>query len=491
MNKFTILSLLIFSVIFLSQCRKDKFATDSSAKLEFSVDTVLFDTVFTTVGSTTHVLKVYNRNNDRINISSIQLEGGSSSNYIMNVDGVNGASHQDIEIDGNDSMYVFVEVTIDPNNLNIPFIVEDNIFFNTNGNNQVVNLAAWGRDAYFHGSLNGISVLPCDDDWFNDKPHVVYGVVAVDSACTLTIHEGTQVYCHARSGLYVYKGYLDINGAINQEVVFQGDRLESSFQEYSGQWGIELDFGFETDFGIEYATITRGGIWIYESPHSEIDFAIIKNGIIGIQVDTLGHAVDDALTLTNTKILNMSAIGLFAQGSRMSGHNNLIANCGQTCGAFTVGGQYQFDYCTFANYWTESTRQSPTFILANNYEDVYGNLQIRNLEDTEFRNCIMYGNNADLSDYDEFVLNIEEEDTQDYKFSYCMVDTDEDVTSNMLRYEEVRKDFEVDFVDPFEDDFHLNDNHVKLRGWNYGVTNLDIEWSPRLTNFNLGCYENN
>jgi len=124
--KYFILPVLL---LFLFACRKDVPITDSSAKLEFSQDTLIFDTVFTSIGSTTEWLKVYNPHNRAIVISNIYLAGGKSSNFRMNVDGIPTYSEQDIEIRANDSIFIFVEVTVDPNGANNPLIIKDSIIF--------------------------------------------------------------------------------------------------------------------------------------------------------------------------------------------------------------------------------------------------------------------------------------------------------------------------------------------------------------------------
>src|SRR5690554_124657 len=95
------LIILVFGIMLLFlQCRKENFTNDPSAQLEFSADTMLFDTVFNTVGSTTAKLTVYNRNKDAVRVSSIKIEGGSTSQYRMNVNGLPGSSFESIEIGG-------------------------------------------------------------------------------------------------------------------------------------------------------------------------------------------------------------------------------------------------------------------------------------------------------------------------------------------------------------------------------------------------------
>ena len=491
-NSFVLVLFLLALATSLWTCRKDRFTTDPGARLEFSMDTVFFDTVFTTIGSTTQLVKVYNRNDQPVRISNIELEGGTSSDYRINVDGIPGDSFTDVEVGAGDSLWMFVEVTIDPGDQNLPFIVEDRVRFETNGNEQNVELVSWGQNANFHGGIGQLTVLECDEVWEPDLPHVVYGIVAVDEGCCLTINAGAEVYCHAKSGIYVFKGCIDVLGQLGNEVIFQGDRLEPNFQDVPGQWGIELAFEFETDFGVEQATVARGGIWLTESIGSTIDHAIIKNGNIGIQVDTTGTS-GDALTITNTVIENMGIIGLFGQGAHISGCNNLIADCGQNCAAFTIGGRYQFAYTTFANYWSDGTRQAPAFVLNNYYFDVNDNLQLRTLNETWFHNCIMYGNNAELSDFNEFLVDIQEDDFQDYRFEYCGVDTDQDL-SNEARFLNMVNGQQPPFIDTFTGNFRLSGNASS--SWNDGTPlgptctpGSDLEGTIRQFPSTKGCYE--
>jgi len=471
---------VLCALLLFSQCRKEKFVTDSSAVVEFSNDSILFDTVFTTVGSTTQILKVYNRNSDRISISRIELEGGNLSPYRINVDGVSGHVHTDVEIAGDDSLYIFVEVTLDPNNTNLPFVVEDRLLFQTNGNNQQVMLTAWGQDAYFHVNLDITNLQPLEANaiWNSDKPHVVYGITVVDSCNTLTITQGTQVHIHSGSGIWVRKGTITVQGELGNEVVFQGDRLEPFYQSQPGQWGIDV-VGFRL-----------GGLWLTESKGSSINYAELKNGIIGIQVDSVFQQGTPALTITNTIIQNMSAIGLYANsGADIEGHNNLIANCGQSCAAFLNGGSYRLDFCSFVNYWTFGSRQAATFAMSNWYEDVNGNIQVRPITNTLFRNCIMYGNNAPLNDFNEFAIDLIDEEFQDYTFRNCLVDNN-DILFDPPRYFDMRVvvNNEQLFVSPFSADFHLRSTASVIdRGIGTGIS-TDLDGVFRAIP-DIGCYE--
>jgi hypothetical protein len=469
----------------IAGCRKDSFTTDPSATLEFSEDTLFFDTLFTTVGSTTRLFKVYNRRDDDLMISDIRLEGGSASQFRMNVDGDNGTRFTDVRLRAGDSLFVFVEVTIDPGNTGTPFIVEDNIRFVTNGNEQKVNLAAWGQDAYFHGGPGGgLHVLPCSEVWNNDKPHVVYGIVAVDEGCTLTINEGTQVYVHARSGIYVYKSVLDIQGSLNNEVVFQGDRLEPEYAGLPGQWGIQLNFEVQGSGGPEILSVARGGIWIYQSPGSRIDYAILRNGGMGIQVDTTG-TTGFALELTNTRIVNMSGIGIWGQGGHIRARNVLVGNCGEGCAYLSIGGRYQMDNCTFADYWSYGTRTAPAFALNNYYKDINQQIQVRPLTDCRFRNCIMYGNNAFLNDFNEFVVDVADDALQQYQFRYCLVDTDLNVNNDGNRWDNMINQQPPFLCNPSNFNFQISNGASRMIGGPFGqfdlLGNETGDWK--------GCYD--
>lgn len=466
-------------------------ADQSDQAVTFSADTVLFDTVFTTIGSVTLPLKVYNPHNAMIVVEDIDLVGGTDSPYRMAVDGENGVSFNDVEIGPNDSLWVFVEVTIDPNNADFPLIVEDSIRFITNGNTAYVNLVAWGQDAYFHGSLDALTVLPCDEVWNADKPHVLYGIVAVDEGCNLTINAGTQVYCHSGSGLYVYRGGLNIEGALGNEVVFCGDRLEPEYENLSGQWGIQLDVEFETGFGVESATINRGGIWLFETDEASIDYAIIKNGIIGVQADTTGTLTGNSLQMTNTIISNMSAIGFLAQGAHVKGENDLIVNCGETCVALDIGGKYDFNHCTFANWWTAASRQAPAFYMSNYYVDVNENVQARPLSETIIRNSILYGNNASLSDYNEVILDMYTEDGFDpqYLIENCYVDTEADLTDGTHFLNTNQGAGDPPFLDPFNGDFDFAGQVPSAFATNgSGLISPDLKGQPRTNPPAKGCY---
>lgn len=483
-------SLLVWlvAVAAFGGCRDVVFSEEPGLKLSFSSDTVLFDTVFTTVGSVTLPLKVYNPNRSAVLISRVALADPVSP-FRVNVDGYPGPEVQNIPVLAGDSAWVFIEVTVDPTAANSPFVVEDVLQFELNGGMQEVVLAAWGRNAHFHGGMDRVEALPCNAVWAPDKPHVVYGVAVVDEDCTLEILPGTEVFFHAKSGIWINQSTLIADGNLDNPIRFRGDRLEEDYADLPGQWGIEVDFEYETDFGVESFTVARGGLWFFGSKGSVLDHAVLEGGTIGIQVDTVGTATAPALTLSNTRIRNMSATGLFAQGGVIEGWNNLITDCGQVCAAFTLGGQYRFDHCTFANYWADGVRQAPTVFFNDWYESASGVLIQRSLEGSEFRNCIVWGNNAELTDFDELIADVLDPPTAPL-LRRCAVDVQsEDFPLSLL--EACTTEDAPPFLSVFDRDFHLASNSSL---WEGGASQFfiptDLDGLPRNVGVpDKGCFE--
>jgi hypothetical protein len=229
---FVVLLLITALAFSIFSCRKqDEISTNHGLKLSFSADSVVFDTVFSSLGSATRQLMIYNNNNERLNISSIRLGNASSSPFRINVDGKPGTQLYDIEIPGNDSLFVFLRVTIDPADQQNPFIIEDDLVIETNGNSQQVKLIAWGQDAVYIVADQQIAGFPpfkvVADSlettiWTAEKPYVVYGYALIDSYGTLQIEAGTQVHFHDKSGLWSFsEGQLIVNGTAESPVLFR------------------------------------------------------------------------------------------------------------------------------------------------------------------------------------------------------------------------------------------------------------------------------
>lgn len=373
MRKYLFIFILFgLASIGLQSCKKPLLT--SKGNLGFSVDTLVFDTIFTTIGSTTQQFKIYNKENRTVTIEEIELMGGENSPFRMNIDGLMGTNLADIELGGNDSLYAFVEVTLTINGQTLPLVVEDSIRFRTNGKDQYVKLAVWGQDMYYHYSNFQAGILDLEEGtWANDKPHVIYGAAIVDSSKTLNIPAGTDIYLHKNAILYNYKGTLNINGSLGQEVTFQGDRLESIYDDVSGQYY---------------------GIYFHEAKPSVINYAIIKNGTSGVHLYSREPSSSAyTLTITNTIIENNARYGVFIySGAKVKAENCVIAKNGNHALLVLEGGDFNFNHCNLLGY-SSSGSGTPAIGISNYYNDyANGVTNVGSINEGKIYNSVVYGN---------------------------------------------------------------------------------------------------
>ncbi|EAS19824.1 conserved hypothetical protein [Flavobacteria bacterium BBFL7] len=397
---FIIIPSLLLCIIFAS-CRDDFAFSNSTGDLGFSQDTVFLDTVFTNIGSSTRTFKVYNNSSDDIVIPRVALAQGESSKYRLAVDGIPGRIFENVELLAKDSLFVFVETTIDINDFSSgdEFLYTDTIEFDSGPNQQKVELVTLVQDAIFlfpERDAQGIEetlLLGTTDDgedirisgFFLDdteltltaaKPYVIYGYAGVPPNKTLTIDAGARLHFHNDSGIIVAnEGSLQVNGLpssteeLENEVIFEGDRLEPTYTDIAGQWG---------------------AIWLTAgSKNNIINNATIKNASVGIIMDSVNTTSTGAtLKLSNTQIYNSSNSGLIATGANIEAENLIINNSGQSSLVLRLGGEYTFNNCTIANYWNNSFRQDPTLFISN----IIPNTDLtEDLVQARFTNCIIYG----------------------------------------------------------------------------------------------------
>jgi len=398
------LFLIIITLSTLTACRKDFDTVPSTGNLQFSKSTVYLDTVFTGIASSTYMLKVYNRSDKDISIPSITLGKGVGSKYRLMVDGRsdnNGKLFTNVELLAKDSMYVFIEQTSDIIDANpADLLYTDEILFDSGAYQQKVNLVTLIQDAVFlfpdrtpksgggysyenlqldnsdpKSKIYGFELSGSELHFTKDKPYVIYGYAGVKSGDVLQIDPGARVHFHNESGIFVKSGgSIQVNGtpstteALENEVIFEGDRLEPSFADTPGQWGI---------------------IYLAEgSLNNSINHATIKNATVGVFVDRqdTGGSITQ---IKNTQIYNASDYGIIARKGKINGENLVINKCGQSSLACILGGSYDFTHCTFANYWSGS-RQSPAVYLDNTYTQK-NTVFVSPLVQANFTNCIIYG----------------------------------------------------------------------------------------------------
>jgi hypothetical protein len=496
--RYFITFLICIALVSVSSCRKDFSTIPNFGSLEFSKDTIFLDTVFTNIGSASYNLKVYNRGSKSITIPKITLENGTLSNYRLNVDGITGKEFNDIDILAKDSIFVFIETTINASNVTNP-LYTDRILFDNGSNQQDVNLVTLVQDANFiypgkdpitmkidsltiDGQATNIKGRFLTDDeltFTNLKPTVIYGYAAVPGNKTLTIEAGARVHFHNNSGLIIDdKATLKVNGTLTEKVVFEGDRLESSFSKIPGQWGT---------------------IWMRAgSKDNEIYHAQIKNGIIGILIDSIGSTSTPTLKLQNSEIYNHSNFGVLARETSIEGHNVVIGSAGEASFAATIGGTYNFTHSTFANFWNSGIRQLPTVLINNffTYVDTNGQEinETRDLHAANFTNCIFDGNNNI-----EFVLDkVDGGGIFNYNISNCMIqfndtsnsfddNTELDFTNSY--YQNIILNGKTHFRDSQNSDFIIGQDSDAINKADTSLFNLDILGVDRTTNPDIGAYQ--
>lgn len=505
------------TLILWSSCRDDFSFTPTEGALRFSKDTVYLDTVFNNIGSSTYTLKVYNTSDNNILIPTIKLQQGQNSNYRLNIDGLtgdtplNGKEFSNIELLANDSIYVFIETTINIQTIatnQTQFLYTDAIVFGSS-NPQKVELVTLVKDAVFiypqqitdpDGSTR-IETLSFDVDgdgieentniqgrflendelhFTNEKPYVIYGYAAVGEGKILEIDPGARLHFHANSGLLITSGgSIHANGELSNdaeilenEIIFESDRLEPSFSEIPGQWQT---------------------IWLFNgSVNNTFNHTTIKNSTVGILAD--GNQEDDSkLIIKNTQIYNSSNFGILGRATNIMAENIVINKSGQSSFAATFGGRYNVTHATIANYWTTSFRQFPSLLLNNFSTDSDQNVIPNGLLSANFTNCIIYGN-----DNPEFILDPISEADFNFKFKNCLIYFNDPNNNfdgpyydfgNSNYYEDMLFNSDPDFLDSFNNKLQISlDSPASAKGVSAGDLTTDINGNTRPSPPDLGAY---
>jgi len=388
--------LIILSATLTISCTDDKVSTDSRYKLSFSEDTHTFDTIFTTIGSTTAKVKVYNNNKVALNISSISLAHGANSPFKLNVSGKSSSTQffSNTFIRAKDSMYIFVQITVNPTNQNSPFLIQDSIIFSVNGNTQYLRLEAFGQNIII---LKNATIG--DTTLTNAKPYLIYGNLTANN---LTIDKGCTLYFHNNAGLII-NGNLNAVGTLLEPITLRGDRLDDVFKDtpydsFSGLWN-----------GIKFTA---------ETGVHQLEYVNLRNAITGINIGG-ENTLQPQLSIKNSIINNFDSCGVMAKNVKLEIINSQISNCGQYC-LKIQGGEFNIIHCTIANYFANRTDKNIS-VLIKNYDNTNG-LILYPITQGNFKNSIIYGNK-------------DEELTLDYKINNVPVTTDfnVNVTSCLIK----------------------------------------------------------
>jgi len=482
-TRYTLLLLLFFYSLFSFQCKKDLTTSSSSAKLSFSANLLFFDTVFATgtTGSSVRAFVVHNNNSEAVVVSSIRL-GGNYSSFKINVDGVSGTNFNNIKIPAKDSIYVFAQVNVNPLNANNPLVIDDSLQFTTNGNVQYVYMLAFGWNAYYYvpnvHPKNGPAYyqLPSGNNtWTNDKPHVIFGYLFIPPGSTLNIQAGAGVYLHDSATIYVDSGAtINVTGSFASPVTFQGDRLEPDYKYLPGQWNEIL--------------LAPGSI------NNNISWAVIQNGTTGVQADTVYNS-NPTLKMDHTIIKSMSGYGLFGAGAVIKADDCVIADCQYGCLYLWIGGDYQFNQCTFADYWgvdnSYGQRISPLLYLNNYYQSYAGQTIERPIRNAFFGNCIIYGALAEELKLDSLNTNT---DPMNYYFKNCIIKTQHAYFPGHHNNDSIYLNLDPLFTNPAADNYEVNSGSPAIGNANSSIASqpqyhMDLAGNPRNPPYTIGAYQ--
>lgn len=465
MKPFLFLTVTICCYLIFASCKKESLNTDPAARISFSADTLFFDTVFTSTGSITQQVKIFNRNDGRLHLDEIRIGGGNTSSFMMNADGTEGARVTNLDIASGDSLYVFVTVTIDPNSEQLPFVVTDSLVISFNGSEEKIQLQAFGQNANFMRS----NLLRGSHVWNNELPYVIIGGIQIDTGAILTIEKGTRVYLHADAP-FIVDGTLKINGTKTDSVVFAGDRLDKEYRDLPAAWP-----------GIYF----RG-----TSKDNQITYAILKNGYQGVVTDQPASNAAPKLKIHETVIDNMYEAALTGLNSSFEAINCRITNSGINI-LILKGGDYDIKHCTAASYSNLLITHKNPVLYVNNWDSVGGIVYSFNLQ-AKLTNNIFWSDDGAVEN--EVVVSKRGNNTFDVSFENNLYKASIDPENSFLINNLKNQDPMFDSINASAGfyDFHIG--KYPSPAINYGVPAgvlTDLDGKTRGVRPSTGCYEPN
>lgn len=395
--------LLPLLAILVASCSDyESFSNAPGFRLSFSADTIAFDTLVSTIPSSTKTLYVYNHNDDGMRISTIQLENGANSHFRVNVDGrflTEGVWH-DFEVLRYDSLVVRIEMTPPEAGSTEPLYFSDRLhFLLENGATQTVVLTGGSIDAYIQ---KGGLIIKSDETLLTDKPYVIYDSLVVKPEATLTLTEGTRLMFHDKAALHVY-GKLLVQGSMEKPVVLRGDRMDHMF-----------------DYLLYDNTPSRWeGVIIHRGSYGNNLFQCdLHSSCFGIICEDTEQETPDetkpSVTLDCCILHNIGGDGLQLNNCVSRVTNTQVSNTlGHTVNI--NGGKHTFVYSTLAQFYPFTTNRGDALHLASSEDgSEYGLLR-----KARFINCVITGYAKDVI----MGENIPKDGSCDYLFHHCFLNT--------------------------------------------------------------------
>lgn len=471
---------LFLLVCFITSCEKETIDNSTRFPLKFSTDTLTFDTVFQTLGSATRSFRIYNRSSSTLIISRAYLSQGTNSQYRFNIDGLSGVKAENIRILPNDSLWVFAEVTVNPNPSN-PILVMDSIILETNGSRQIIIMRALGQNAYFHYG----EVVQSSTTFLSDKPHVIIdkrtnsgtipGLLIANGA-TLNIEAGCKLHFASSAGIIV-QGSLKCNGTKDKPIHMRGLRLEKSYIKAAGQWlGLLFERNSKNNV-LSFTTVDESAFGIWMGFQSQTNFGQMTN-----------NSTRAEIYLKNSTISNAFYWTLRSMNCKVEADNCQFFTSTEYLVQLLLGGDYRFRNCTLFNI--QSKDKKGNLLLANQFYDEDGKQTYKNKLDNTcfFENCII-NSNADES----IILDIDKplNTDADYSFRNCNYNSKSNLTSPSFTNAQVNQNplFESTVID--KENLKLKSNSPCIdKGLSNSVLD-DIKGDPRPkgSGTDIGAYE--
>lgn len=374
----------------------DSWTTDASARLTFGRDSVNFDTLVSTVASSTQRLIVYNTNKRGLRIGEVRLKHGNGSCFRVNVDGqfLQNGQGSDFEVRAKDSIWVLVEATLPEANADAVTSYTDSLCFRLeSGVVQYIPIVAGGQDA-FH--WHGVRVIDSDLALQSRRPVIVYDSLYVAPGVTMTVAAGTRMYFHQKASMRV-DGTLLVNGTLEEPVVFRGDRTGNLFDylPYDNtpqQWG---------------------GLYLYGHGH-RLNYLDLHSSTFGIVAE------DTDVEFANCVVHNTGGNALTIRNSRMKAYNTQISNAyGNLCDI--LGGDTEMVFCTLAQFYNYDADRGWALSLSD-YIVEYGDTLYYDITKADFANCVITGYGKDVIS-SKFIKETKYQDSVRYHFQRCFLNT--------------------------------------------------------------------
>ncbi|MGM0580022.1 MAG: choice-of-anchor Q domain-containing protein [Bacteroidota bacterium] len=439
-------------ILGFASCSYEPEPTSEPVNFTFSTDTLQFDTLFAERLSITKRLKIINPSNKAVNISSIELKNQNKA-FQLTLNGRTQSSFSDQLLLAEDSLLLLVSANIDQGDENNPFVIRDYMEIINNNNAQSVVFEAWGQNANYLSD----SVLDCNTRWDADKPYVLSGIIQVDSSCVLSIEPGTKIYS-AKETFILVNGSLQVEGNLENPIVFTNERLDEPFASSPGQWG--------------------GIVFLEDSKNNYFKHATIKNALFGVNLNIFNPDNEPDIFMENCFVGNMAISSVISLNSDFAAVNSVFYNTASSTVSHTGGGSAFYTHCTIANY-LNTTREDPAaffsdFALDNSENEILAPLEVQLL------NNIIYGRITDEIQFFE-----QQEGNLNFSFSHNLFRSSIEILSenNSIRNQE------PSFVEIGNEDFRLGEDSPAIDAALSTEISTDIQGESRGDAPDIGAYE--